>query len=280
LPLLIVSLIIVPRLLGHCFQPFFNRWRPQWTKPFVQEEKEDFSHSDEDSSDDEAPKPNKHARSLLWTIFLTIFAALATAAETVKLLKVSEMRLHAIFLVAGWSLLAILLVFCRPRYCPPLLLAFYVPALVADLAAIETWSFPISLQSATSYTAAFFGIVSIGLILWMPLRPISPLSGPISGANTPPKNTERSPEDALRLWQFLSVSWVWPLLAVGKERQMEKDDVWMLGYGFQNGRLARAFREVRGSTVFKRLLKANGIDCCILTFVGLFCSKFQMFSSC
>jgi hypothetical protein len=57
---------------------------------------------------------------------------------------------------------------------------------------------------------------------------------------------------------------------------MQKEDVWLLGYEFQNGRLARAFRQIRGATVLRRLLTANAIDSCILVilaFVQLGCGK-------
>jgi hypothetical protein len=274
--LIIISLIVAPSVINFCISPFFdlNRWRPQWTRTLVQEEKEDFSQSDEDSSDDEGPR--KTHRSLVWTISLVSLSVLAVIAETVKLLKFSGLHLPAIFLLVSWILVTLNLVFSRPRYCRPLLLAFYMPALVAELSTTESWTSYDSLKNSTSYSAAVFAIISIIIVLWMPFRPISPISGPISSVGTKPKNTERSPEDALRLWQFLTVSWIWPLIAVGKERQMEKEDVWLLAYSFQNGRLARAFRELSGSTVFRRLLKANGIDCCILvltTIVELIASK-------
>jgi hypothetical protein len=240
----------------------------------VQEETEDYSHSEDESSEDESPK--RPRKSLLWTVSLALLSALAIAAETVKVLGASESKSSAVFLLVSWIILALFLVWDRPRHCRPSLLMFYVPALIAELSRTESSTFPVAIESVANYSVALFSLISVMIVLWMPFRPISPLSGPISSVGTPPKKTERSPEDALRLWQFLTVSWIWPLLAVGKERQMEKDDVWLLGYGFQNGRLAHAFREIRGSTVFRRLLKANGIDCCILvlnTFIELIASK-------
>jgi hypothetical protein len=159
------------------------------------------------------------------------------------------------------------------------MLAFYVPALVAELAATNSWAYPPTLQNLIGHTVALLTLTSLLIILCMPLRPVSPVSGPISKFGTTPTKTERSPEDALRLWQFLTVSWVWPLLVIGKKRQIEKHDIWLLGYEFQTGKLARAFRELRGSTVSRRLLTANGIDCGILVIIAfsqLLCGKVNL----
>ncbi|TLD32463.1 ABC transporter [Venturia nashicola] len=95
----------------------------------------------------------------------------------------------------------------------------------------------------------------------------------ISKAGSAPSHDERSPEDNLRLWQFLSVSWIAPLITIGNKQQVEESNVWLLGYQFQHRRLHEAFRVLRG-TVTRRLFQANGIDVTILTltaFIQLFC---------
>ncbi|RDW74392.1 putative ABC bile acid transporter [Aspergillus mulundensis] len=102
----------------------------------------------------------------------------------------------------------------------------------------------------------------------MPLRPASLPCIDISGVGQKPSSEFRSPEDNLRLWQFLTVSWMAPLMAVGKMRQLDEGDVWFLGFEFQHKRLHEKFRQLRGS-VIGRLLKANGIDILIISTISI-----------
>ena len=101
----------------------------------------------------------------------------------------------------------------------------------------------------------------------MPLR--SPwLPGfDIGAVGQMPSSDFRSPEDNLRLWQFLSVSWMAPLISKGRQRQLDEDDVWTLGYEFKHKTLHEKFRLVRGSVV-GRLLRANGIDVFIIVMIA------------
>jgi hypothetical protein len=100
-------------------------------------------------------------------------------------------------------------------------------------------------------------------ILLMPLRNSSLPSSDICKVGDIPTSQLRSPEDDLRLWQFLSVSWMAPMITIGKDRQLHDEDVWFLGYEFQHKRLHETFRLLKG-TVIRRLLQANGIDIAIL----------------
>ncbi|KAK3105474.1 hypothetical protein LTR53_018365, partial [Teratosphaeriaceae sp. CCFEE 6253] len=102
----------------------------------------------------------------------------------------------------------------------------------------------------------------------MPLRdPDLPSKG-VSQPSSEPTSSDRSPEDNLSLWQFMSVSWMAPLIRLGSKRQLQDEDVWQLGYEFQHARLHQNFRQLKG-TVIQRLMRANGIDLVILTFLGL-----------
>lgn len=102
----------------------------------------------------------------------------------------------------------------------------------------------------------------------MPLRdPLLP-STDISSVGDIPSSHERSPEDSLRLWQFLSISWISPLLSIGKKRQLNEEDVWSLGYEFQHQRLHEAFRQLTGP-VIRRVMRANGVDVFIISFSSM-----------
>lgn len=106
------------------------------------------------------------------------------------------------------------------------------------------------------------------IILCMPLRdPLLPKDD-ISSAFAPPTFDLRSPEDKLTLWQFLTVTWMTPLISVGSKRQLNDEDVWFLGYEFQHSHLHERFRELQGSVV-RRLIEANGVDLILLTIFGI-----------
>lgn len=93
-------------------------------------------------------------------------------------------------------------------------------------------------------------------------------TGEISKPFAEPTSALRSPEDNITLWQWMSVSWMAPLISIGVKRQLHDSDVWLLPYEFQHARLHTFFRELAGSVLI-RLLKANGLDLVTITFLGL-----------
>ncbi|KAL8682945.1 MAG: hypothetical protein Q9186_001024 [Xanthomendoza sp. 1 TL-2023] len=101
----------------------------------------------------------------------------------------------------------------------------------------------------------------------MPLRDPRLPNDNISPAYEKPNHLLRSPEDNLTLWQFMSVSWISPLICVGATRQLHEADVWQLSFEFQHRILHEKFREL-GGTVVRRLLLANGLDLVILLSLG------------
>jgi hypothetical protein len=121
----------------------------------------------------------------------------------------------------------------------------------------------IDAQNAAEYVAMFAAIGSIFVILLMPLRDPSLPSLDISKVGEIPTSKLRSPEDDLRLWEFLSISWMAPMISIGKKRTLHEEDVWALGFDFQHKRLHETFRQLKGSVV-RRLLRANGIDISII----------------
>ncbi|KAL8818729.1 MAG: hypothetical protein Q9223_002701 [Gallowayella weberi] len=102
----------------------------------------------------------------------------------------------------------------------------------------------------------------------MPLRDPRLPNDNISPVFEKPNHLLRSPEDSLTLWQFMSVSWMSPLISVGYTRQLNDADVWQLSFEFQHRTLHEKFREL-GGTVVRRLLLANGLDLVILLSLGV-----------
>jgi hypothetical protein len=110
-------------------------------------------------------------------------------------------------------------------------------------------------------------LLAISIILHMPMRDPDLPSDQISSAFNDPNQQLRSPEDNLTLWQFMTVSWMGPLISIGTTRQLNEHDIWQLSYELQHRLLHDTFRVLPGS-VLRRLLAANRIDVVIVSLLG------------
>ncbi|KAI5201784.1 P-loop containing nucleoside triphosphate hydrolase protein [Aureobasidium subglaciale] len=228
--------------------------KSQWTKPFVQEPSE---------VDDEVVPTKK--RSLPYVAILLLFLAI-TGFVLQALIRIA---LPSVFL----AIAALHLVLVRPRTASVFLLLLYTTLLVLQVSVLASskWT---SASDAYNLVAAIYIInisiplISIAAVVNLPLRdPSLPRKG-ISQPFTAPTADLRSPEDDLTLWQWMTVSWMSALISLGKQRQLNENDVWYLGYEFQHNHLHDAFRELRG-TVIRRLLRANWIDLALLTLLAI-----------
>jgi len=120
------------------------------------------------------------------------------------------------------------------------------------------------ISSALGVVVALF---AISIILHMPMRDPDLPSDQISSAFNDPNPQLRSPEDNLTLWQFMTVSWMGPLVSLGTTRQLNEQDIWQLSYEFQHRWLHDTFRVLPGS-VLRRLLAANRVDLVIVSLLG------------
>lgn len=148
------------------------------------------------------------------------------------------------------------------------MLAFFFVAFVVELSFVVNHEPMPTVRIAARYVAVGAAATAFITILLMPMRsPVLP-SFDIGKVGQEPSRDYRSPEDNLRLWQFLTVSWMGPLLSKGKKRQLHEDDVWTLPFEFKHSRVHDKFRLTRGS-VLGRLLQANGIDILIITIIAI-----------
>ena len=108
------------------------------------------------------------------------------------------------------------------------------------------------------------GASVIVVMLRMPLRDPGLPNDEISPPFGQPRSQRRSPEDNLSLFQFMTVSWMSPLISLGSARQLNDEDVWSLAFEFQHGTLHDRFRQLKGS-VARRLITANGLDLMIIS---------------
>lgn len=170
--------------------------------------------------------------------------------------------------IAPWVVSLILTLVQRPRKTPKTLLALFLTSLVGTLVA------SISTQTRADRTSILhlgemcIALGGIATVLSMPMR--DPLLGNqgIAGKYDAASVELRSPEDDVTLWQWMTVSWLKPLLRKGYKKQLDDGDVWLLPYEFQHARLHQLFGALQGSLI-KRLMLANGLDLMIITFLAL-----------
>ncbi|KXJ95711.1 ABC transporter [Microdochium bolleyi] len=147
----------------------------------------------------------------------------------------------------------------RPGRTPKILLIIFTSTLIcksiSTLIAYKDLKH-IGLFSTGSLVTALAAVL---VIFHMPMRHPALSKDGIAQTFETPDSGLRSPEDDLTLWQFMTVTWMTPLLTRGYRKTLDEEDVWLLPYEFQHERLHLLFRELRGS-ILQRLLVANTLD--------------------
>ena len=176
---------------------------------------------------------------------------------------------------AAWRLLSeyqvvatLLIAVNRQSTAPFGALAIVSSLSVARIALLAINGWKLHAEDIPSFMGLILALLATGIILCMPFRRPSLNNDLISEPYTPPTNRLRSPEDNLTVWQFISVSWMSPLISLGSARQLNDEDIWILSFEFQHKMLHEFFRVLKG-TVVKRLLKANGLDLVIISALGI-----------
>ncbi|KAJ7123089.1 multidrug resistance-associated ABC transporter [Mycena epipterygia] len=80
-----------------------------------------------------------------------------------------------------------------------------------------------------------------------------------------------SPEDCTRLWEWITFSWVYPLVKHGTHDTLNEKDVWDLSPTLQSRQTFRKFQSIQRATLLRRLFAASSRDM-ILDFVGTIAS--------
>ncbi|QRW04429.1 ABC transporter [Ceratobasidium sp. AG-Ba] len=97
---------------------------------------------------------------------------------------------------------------------------------------------------------SFLGLV---VIFMMPLNVLGKFYNDEDG-NAP------SLEDQCTLWDWVSFTWVSPLISIGVQRPLEEKDVWQLSQTMQTRVLMKKFCEMKQSSLLRRLAVANAKD--------------------
>ena len=167
----------------------------------------------------------------------------------------------------------------RPQTTPTSLLTVHSSILLSEAIILCNNFRPLHAKDLPDILQACVAVVSIVLIMNMPMRNPNLSTIKIAAISNSPTYDLRSPEDNLTLWQFMTVTWMSPLISVGSKRQLNDEDVWFLGYEFQHRGLHQNFRELQGSVVM-RLLHANGVDLVLTSLLGIIEQCASMCSAC
>ncbi|KAH7121179.1 hypothetical protein B0J11DRAFT_581926 [Dendryphion nanum] len=234
-------------LLKHSFR-VFNKYWPKWTKPFILEMKQ--------SPDDLLSEPPQRSFSATYGLLLVSTIGLSLQVTSVFF---ASRQITAIYPSIAWGVAVAVLIFERPRAAPLSLLVLFVGLFLVQLVVLSHSQASLAAQDLPIKLTPCAALLSIIIILNMPLRdPDLPNDG-ISTPFTEPTVNLRSPEDNLTPWQYMSVTWMNPLIKKGVTTKLDDEDIWDLPYEFKHMRLHSAFRLLEGS-VTKRLLLANGMD--------------------
>lgn len=225
---------------------------PKWLRPFAQEEVPFVRHEKN------------------WTGWLLCLAVIALSGLGLSVFSAIQHRSALSLLdVVPWLVASLITAFDRPMKTPKLLFVQYSSMLVACLATHSVHfldgSFKLDDLAKGQPIALFLAIL---VIINMPLRDPSWCSSGMGNIDEIPGDNVRSPEDRLTLWQFWTMSWVYPLAKLAKSREIYDQDIWQLPLEFQHSRLYMAFRDLKGK-LLPCLIEANGLDLFIATSLAI-----------
>ncbi|KAF1960533.1 ABC bile acid transporter-like protein [Byssothecium circinans] len=252
-PCFIPFITTIPAILGALVLLTYalriiSAYLPRWTKPFIKESKEEpmelgsaFSY-----------------RPVTATLALLLVSMAGLTLQIISIF-VPQLQLNSIYPSVAWIISIAVVIIEKPRTAPLSLLFIFLGLFLEQLVVLSHTQRSATVGDIPALLSAVAALLSILIILNMPLRDPKLPSEDISPTFTAPTVKLRTPEDNLTPWQYMSVSWMAPLIKKGKTRKMDDDDVWDLGWEFKHARLHSAFRVLEG-TVTKRLLVANGMD--------------------
>jgi hypothetical protein len=203
-----------------------------------------------------------------WTL-LGLLAVVCVATQISQLVLSPSAFKESILLLTSWTMLALLLIWKRPQTSPASLLLFYATVFIMDLAVLLRP--PVAAHSTLLIIhgiSALIAAISMVVLLIMPYCSQTWRAKGVATVGNAPTSAHRGPEDDLSLYQFLTVSWVGPLIWAGRNGNLDKSQVWRLPFQLRARRLHQAFCTLQG-TISSRLCKTNRDDIVILIIVAL-----------
>jgi ABC-type multidrug transport system fused ATPase/permease subunit len=198
-------------------------------------------------------------RQYHWAILLFILGSTAFALTLTKILLASPLVLQDTVLLASWLLLVLVLVLIRPASASLWLLTIYLLETFLEIASTLAIKRVSTLSNLLSALVALCGLLSVIILLCMPIN-ASIMSSTDTGTFGSLNDANENLEHSLSLYQYLTISWIWPLLVVGRQRQLKKEDIWTIRPELQAAHLNGVLSSLRQSTTLSRLLHVNAYD--------------------
>ncbi|KAJ9656906.1 hypothetical protein H2198_004659 [Neophaeococcomyces mojaviensis] len=231
--------------------------RPSWSRTFIEEPDEGRHYG------------NEHKKQAPYYALILCTLSLIGLALQLCLLRTIVGKIWVILPSAAWAFASIYTFLLRPRRFSLVVLIILFGLFVSQsVLLLKTWQNAFDLKLWLVVGTVVMSLIGVILLVNMPMREPSWSRFGISKPFSEPTDKLRSPEDSLTFWQWMTVSWVSPLLRIGKKRQLNEDDIWLLPYEFQHTQLHHAFCKLKGS-VLRRILRANWVDLVILTCLEL-----------
>jgi hypothetical protein len=252
MPIVVAVCIVVGCMLSLLPQSWLP---PRWARSFVEEPK--AQREDLESTRKSSPR------------YLTLaLLGVSVVGFGAQLWTLFHPHMEMVYPTISWALACLLIVIYRPVTTPKGLLVLFIIIFSSQLIFFIDKPSHAGRDDVPLILAIIAAFTAIMVISAMPMRdPLLP-NHHISMAFSPPSSELRSPEDNLTLLQFMTVSWMSPLISRGNTRQLHDEDVWSLSYEFQHRILHDTFRDLHGS-VLGRLLEANGLDLLIISILSI-----------
>ncbi|KAF8554053.1 hypothetical protein OG21DRAFT_1497299 [Imleria badia] len=128
----------------------------------------------------------------------------------------------------------------------------------------------VPLEPRIRFACLIFNLVAV--LLELALVSTMPMDLPSSRVNKEDISVKYSPEDYVTIFQWVTFSWVYPLVKRGTETTMNEEDVWDLSPTSQSRPVFGKFTTIKGASLLRRLFWANSLDLIVdfsLTFVSV-----------
>ncbi|KAJ2981632.1 hypothetical protein NUW58_g6640 [Xylaria curta] len=225
---------------------------PQWVRPFAKEE---------------PPYGYRPRAWTSWSAWLLVLPILGLISSSISALLHPHDYLNLLG-IAPWLASFFIASTDPPQKTPKTLLCLFITSLICGAVTLATKVGETHQARIPHVVTLSLAFVALLVVLLMPMRSPALKNTGIAGNGDRPTSDLRSPEDNLSLWQFMTVSWLSPLISRGYKKQLNDEDVWLLPYEFQHRQLHMLFRELKGP-VWVRLVLANGLDLFIISALGI-----------
>ncbi|KAM0755443.1 P-loop containing nucleoside triphosphate hydrolase protein [Meredithblackwellia eburnea MCA 4105] len=189
---------------------------------------------------------------------LLIFALIQETVDPATAIPVQDL-LDSVSLIVLWAFCALIPIVRPPKTAPWKLFIVYLATVVSELAtvllAIVAGGRPaLEKPRLIPITQLFISLSLAGVSTTYPFQHIA-------------KRQKAGPEDYLQVWEWMTFSWMQPVINKGRKARLEESDVWNLSPFLRSEVLYRRFLELKERSLAVNLLVANSLD--LTLFLGL-----------